>query len=82
MAEKYAVELDLPGNTINSEAVQTFISPKEAGLIPRSVRLEISASGKLPDAPSKRLIEASLLLAVIILLIFVEMLIYIYIVLP
>ena len=27
-------------------------------LIPRSVRLEIASSGQLPDAPSKKLVEA------------------------
>lgn len=64
MAEKYNVGLDLPGNDEgkNNEA-QAFISPKKAGLIPRSVRLEIEAKGQLPDAPSKKLVEACLLLA-------------------
>ncbi len=66
MAEKYAVELPLPGNETkdnNNNATTQFISPKQAGLIPRSVRLEITKLGKLPDAPSKQLVEACVLLA-------------------
>ena len=51
MAEKYAVELPLPGSDNNNSEVTAFLSPKQAGLIPRSVRLEIASSGKLPDAP-------------------------------
>ncbi len=34
-----------------------------AGLIPRSVRLEVTQLGALPDAPSKKLVEACVLLA-------------------
>ncbi len=63
MAEKYAVELPLPGSDDNNSGVTAFLSPKQAGLIPRSVRLEIASSGKLPDAPSKKLVEACVLLA-------------------
>ena len=39
------------------------ISTTEAGLIPRSVRLEVTQLGALPDAPSKKLVEACVLLA-------------------
>ena len=54
MADKYKVELNLPGGEDNNNNSATaFISSKDAGLIPRSVRLEIATSGKLPDAPSK-----------------------------
>ena len=69
MAEKYNVNLNLPGsnednnNNNNNNTIQTFISPQRAGLIPRSVRLEITAEKQLPDAPSKQLVEACLLLA-------------------
>ena len=65
MAQKYAVELPLPGNegSKNNSMEGKFISPKKAGLIPRSVRLEIAKAGKLPDAPSKELMEACVLLA-------------------
>ena len=64
MADKYKVELNLPGGEDNNNNSATaFISPKDAGLIPRSVRLEIASSGKLPDAPSKKLVEACVLLA-------------------
>ena len=63
MAEKYAVELNLPGNNNNnnnnnSSSTTTFLSATEAGLIPRSVRLEVTQLGALPDAPSKKLVEA------------------------
>ena len=64
MADKYKVELNLPGGKENNNnPATTFISPKDAGLIPRSVRLEIASSGQLPDAPSKKLVEACVLLA-------------------
>ena len=63
MAEKYNVGLPLGTEETNSDAINKFISPKHAGLIPRSVRLEITQKGKLPDAPSKDLVEACLLLA-------------------
>ena len=63
MAEKYNVGLPLGTEETNNDAINKFISPKHAGLIPRSVRLEVAANGKLPDAPSKDLVEASLLLA-------------------
>ena len=64
MADKYKVELNLPGGEDNNNNSATaFISPKDAGLIPRSVRLEITSAGKLPDAPSKKLVEACVLLA-------------------
>ena len=54
MADKYKVELNLPGGEDNNNnSATTFISSKDAGLIPRSVRLEITSAGKLPDAPSK-----------------------------
>ena len=63
MAEKYNVGLPLGTEETNSDAINKFISPKHAGLIPRSVRLEITQKGKLLDAPSKDLVEACLLLA-------------------
>ena len=63
MAEKYNVGLPLGTEETNSDAINKFISPKHAGLIPRSVRLEITQKGKLPDAPCKDLVEACLLLA-------------------
>ena len=63
MAEKYNVGLPLGTEETNSDAINKFISPKNAGLIPRSVRLEITQKGKLLDAPSKDLVEACLLLA-------------------
>ena len=64
MAEKYAVELNIPGSGGNNNTgTGNFISPKKAGLIARSVRLEIAAKGVLPDAPSKDLVEACVLLA-------------------
>ena len=65
MAEnKYKVELDLPGKEIKTNDVSSkFINPKRAGLIPRSVRIEIAEKGQLPDAPSKKLVEACVLLA-------------------
>ena len=64
MADKYKVELNLPGGEENNNnPATTFISSKDAGLIPRSVRLEITSAGKLPDAPSKKLVEACVLLA-------------------
>ena len=65
MAQKYAVGLNLgsgdEGNKNDSGSNTEFISPKKAGLIPRSVRLEIAANGVLPDAPSKELVEAAIL---------------------
>ena len=67
MAEKYAVELALPGNEANNNnnnnENMTFLLAKDAGLIPRSVRLEIAAKGALQDAPSKQLVEQALLLS-------------------
>ena len=65
MAEnKYKVELDLPGKeTKTNDVPSKFINPKRAGLIPRSVRIEIAEKGQLPDAPSKKLVEACVLLA-------------------
>jgi class 3 adenylate cyclase len=68
MAEKYAVELALPGNEANNNnnnnnENMTFLLAKDAGLIPRSVRLEIAAKGTLQDAPSKQLVEQALLLS-------------------
>ena len=42
MADKYKVELNIPGGEDNNNNSATaFISSKDAGLIPRSVRLEI-----------------------------------------
>ena len=67
MAEKYAVELALPGNEVkkNNDDIEnmTFLPAKDAGLIPRSVRLEIAEKGSLQDAPSKKLVEQALLLS-------------------
>ena len=64
---KYEVGLSLPGgseNVVNTtETITTYMSMKNAGLIPRSVRLEITKKKRLPDAPSKELVEACLLLA-------------------
>ena len=63
MAEKYKVDLDLPGNETKGSDVEAFMSAKNAGMIPRSVRLEIIKEGKLMDAPSKKLVGACLFLA-------------------
>ena len=64
---KYEVGLSLPGGSesvVNTtETITTYMSMKNAGLIPRSVRLEITKKKRLPDAPSKELVEACLLLA-------------------
>ena len=44
MAEKYAVELNLPGNekTVGGGEGQQYLSVQQAGFIPRSVRIEIT----------------------------------------
>ena len=61
MADKYNVGLNLPGSETKEtdENSQEFISVRNAGLIPRSVRLEIASTMSLPDAPSKKLVECS-----------------------
>ena len=63
MADKYKVELNLPGNETKVVEPTTYLTPEKAAFIPRSVRLEVSQTGKLPDAPLRTLIEASVLLA-------------------
>ena len=66
MADKYKVKLDLPGaenNNVTTPDVQNYLTPQQAAFIPRSVRVEISKTGTLPDAPLKSLIEAVVLLA-------------------
>eukprot|EP00942_MAST-04A_sp_MAST-4A-sp1_P014921 g14921.t1 len=69
MAEKYKVDLNLPGiegkNNNNNEKndEQKYLTVQQAGFIPRSVRLEIAAKGVLPDAPTKDLVSACVLLA-------------------
>jgi len=66
MSEKYKVELKLPGNENKSSSPngeQKFLTVQQAGFIPRSVRLEIAEKGVLPDAPTKNLVSACVLLA-------------------
>tara|TARA_A100001015_G_C14799682_1_gene636400 strand:- start:279 stop:830 length:552 start_codon:yes stop_codon:yes gene_type:complete len=65
MAEKYKVSLDLPGNEkkVVANGEQTYLTPQQAAFIPRSVRLDISNTGKLADAPLRTLVEAVVLLA-------------------
>ena len=66
MAEKYKVQLDLPDSE-NKKMVpngeQRFLTPQQAAFIPRTVRKDISNTGKLQEAPLKHLIEAVVLLA-------------------
>ena len=64
MADKYKVQLDLPGHNTNGPlSEQGYLSPMKAAFIPRSVRLEVASLGKLPDAPIKKTVEAVVLLA-------------------
>ena len=64
MADKYKVELPLPGNDKNAPPTeQSYLPPMKAAFIPRSVRLEVANLGKLPEAPLKKVVEAVVLLA-------------------
>ena len=65
MAEKYKVDLDLPGNEkkTSESGEQQYLTVQQAGFIPRSVRMEITEKGVLPDAPTKTLVQACILLA-------------------
>ena len=66
MAEqKYNVELNLPNNekTNNEKGEVKFLSSYQAAFIPRSVRLEVTKTNELPNAPCKQLVEAVIFLA-------------------
>ncbi len=65
MAEKYKVSLELPGNENKAVAngEQTYLTPQQAAFIPRTVRKDIAKTGALLDAPTKKLVEAVVLLA-------------------
>ena len=66
MAEqKYNVELNLPNNekTNNEKGEMKFLSSYQAAFIPRSVRLEVTKTNELPNAPCKQLVEAVIFLA-------------------
>ena len=65
MAEKYKVDLDLPGNEkkTSESGEQQYLTVQQAGFIPRSVRIELTERGVLPDAPTKALVQACVLLA-------------------
>ena len=40
-----------------------YLTPHQAGFIPRSVRMEINKTNELPNAPCKELVDAVVLLA-------------------
>ena len=65
--EKYNVALNLPdgGGKKVTQAVgeMKYLTPHQAGFIPRSVRMEINKTNELPNAPCKELVDAVVLLA-------------------
>jgi hypothetical protein len=65
MADKYKVQLDLPGaeKDVVNVSEQKYLSIQQAAFIPRSVRVEIAKTGQLPDAPLRANVEAVVLLA-------------------
>ena len=65
--EKYNVELNLPDVGKKKEPQASgeikYLTPHQAGFIPRSVRMEVNENNELPNAPCKELVDAVVLLA-------------------